>query len=57
MKYIVNCTKIYNGCMEVEAKSSEEAVEWTQEHISQLDDECNWFFGEATADYADMINI
>lgn len=57
MKYIVYCTKIYNGCMEVEAKSSEEAVEWAQEHISQLDDECNWFFGEATADYADMINI
>ena len=28
MKYIVNCTKIYNGCMEVEAESSEEAVEW-----------------------------
>ena|GEM_PF-5961837 len=57
MKYIVNCTKIYNGCMEVEAESSEEAVRWAQEHINKLDDEGNWSFGEATADFAELDKI
>ena len=51
MKYIVTCTIIYNGYMEVEAKSCKEAVEWARDHISKLDDEDNWMFGEATADY------
>ena len=54
MKYIVNCTKIYNGCLEVEANSSDEAMEWAQEHINILDDEDNWFFGETTVDFAEL---
>jgi len=54
MKYIVTCTKIYNGYMEVEAKTCKEAVEWARDHISKLDDEDNWMFGEATADYAEL---
>ena len=54
MKYIVNCTKIYNGCLAVEANSSDEAMEWAQEHINILDDEDNWFFGETTVDFAEL---
>ena len=43
--------------MEVEAESSEEAVRWAQEHTNKLDDEDNWSFGEATADFAELDKI
>lgn len=49
----VTCTKIFNAEMEVMASSSDEAVEWAQEHINILDEQNRWIFGEATADYAD----
>ncbi len=49
----VICTKIYNAEMEVVADSKDEAVNWAQNHINILDEQNRWFFGEATADYAD----
>lgn len=49
MKYIVSCTKISNGTLEIEANSKEEAIEYAKKHI----DEVIWIFGEATADYAE----
>lgn len=39
--------------MEVVADSKDEAVNWAQNHINILDEQNRWFFGEATADYAD----
>jgi hypothetical protein len=51
--FIVTCTKIYNAEMEVVADSKDEAVNWAQNHINILDEQNRWFFGEATADYAD----
>ena len=64
-KYGITCTMIYNGYMEIEANSEEEALDLAQESL------CNHFrddfpddgrfgladfsFGEATADYADEI--
>lgn len=48
-KYIVTCTKIYNGTIEVEAENKEEALEIADENLDDVD----WVFGEATADYAE----
>ena len=48
-KYIVTCTKIYNGTIEVEAENKEEALEIADENL----DDADWVFGEATADYAE----
>lgn len=50
-KYIVNCTRIYNGTIEVEADSKDDAIAIAQERI----DEVCWEYGESTADYADEI--
>lgn len=49
MKYIVDCTKIYNGTLEVEAESKQEALAYAEQHLDEVD----WEFGEATADYAE----
>lgn len=51
MKYIVYCTKIFNGTIEVEAESKEEAICIAEENM----DEVNWEFGEKTADFAEEI--
>ncbi|MBR3398579.1 MAG: hypothetical protein IKH08_02240 [Prevotella sp.] len=51
MKFGVTCTRIYNGWLEVEAASEEEAVSMAQERMDEVD----WDFGEQTADYADKI--
>lgn len=51
MKYIVTCTCIYNGFIEVDANDQKEAVSMAQERL----DEVNWVFGEQTADYAEEI--
>lgn len=64
-KFLVECTVIYNGSIEVEANDKQEALELVDEMLSgeNLDgfpDEvtvCDgrFCFGEATADYADEI--
>ena len=54
MKYIVNCTKIYNGEMHVEASSQEEAVAKVQERLQKDRDSCDWNFDEVTADFAEL---
>jgi hypothetical protein len=54
-KYIVNCTKIYNGFIEVEAESKEDALELANEKLGDNSEECNWSFGEMTVDYADAV--
>jgi len=51
MKYQVVCTKIYNGTIEVEADNKEEALAVAQDRLSELDENDEWVFGEATADY------
>ena len=53
MKYIVECTKIYNGSMIVEANSEEEAVQKAQDNLAENTECIDWNFGEATADYAE----
>lgn len=64
-KFLVECTVIYNGSIEVEADGEQEALGLVGEMLSgkNLDgfpDEvtvCNggFVFGEATADYADKL--
>lgn len=49
-KYIVTCTRIYNGSIEVEAESEEQALEIAKEYQSE---QINWSFGEETVDYAE----
>lgn len=49
--YDVTCTKIYNGTIRVEAESQEEAMQYAQEHLDQVD----FDFGEITVDYADEV--
>lgn len=54
-KFYVSCTQIWNGAMEVEANSKDEAINIVQGRL-EMDDDCiNWNFGEATADYAEEI--
>ena len=61
-KFGVTCTMIYNGYIEVEAETEEEALEKAQKKLSSKTD-CALFpsqigdfdFGECTADYADEI--
>ena len=50
-KYYVYCTKIYNGCVEVEANDRDEAVELAREEIENGN--VSWEFGEETADFAE----
>lgn len=52
MKYEVTLTKIYNGRMEVDASSEQEAIEIAREHI----DNAKFEYGETTVDYAEVIN-
>ena len=64
-KYGITCTMIYNGYMEIEANSAEEALKLAQaslchENGDDFPDDgrfglANFSFGEATADYADEI--
>jgi hypothetical protein len=51
MKYIVYCTKIYNGSVEVDADCKEDALDIAEQSIN--DGKVEWEFGEATADYAE----
>lgn len=64
-KFLVDCTVIYNGSIEVEADNEQEALERVDEMLAgeNLDgfpdevtvcDGC-FRFGEATADYADEL--
>ena len=63
MNYIVECSVVYNGCIAVEAKNADEAVELVSNKIlygnnlKNFPDEVEvgdavFSFGEATADYA-----
>lgn len=54
-KFYVSCTQIWNGVMEVEANSKEEAMSKAQEQLGDDFDCINWSFGEATADYVEEI--
>jgi uncharacterized ferritin-like protein (DUF455 family) len=51
-KFGVVCTRIYNGWMEVEAESADEARAMVRDRLDEVD----WEFGEQTADYADELN-
>ena len=51
MKYVVTCTCIYNGFIEVDANDREEAVRMARERLDEVD----WVFGEQTVDYAEEI--
>ena len=52
-KFLVTCTKIYNGTMFVDAENNEEALDIAQNKLNENVDCINWDFGEATADIAD----
>lgn len=52
-KFLVTCTKIYNGTMFVDAENSDEALNIAQDNLNENVDCINWDFGEATADIAD----
>ena len=52
-KFLVTCTKIYNGTMFVDAENNEEALEIAQNKLNENVDCINWDFGEATADIAE----
>lgn len=51
MKYIVTCTKVLNGTIEIEASSKDDAVKKAQERLDSVD----WQRGESTADYAEEV--
>ena len=51
MKYGVTLTRIYNGYIEVDADSADEAVAIAGEHL----EEANFELGETTADYAEEL--
>ena len=53
MKYLVICTKIYNGTLLVDANSEDEALEKAKDIINENDNAVDWEFGESTADYID----
>lgn len=52
-KYIVTCTKIFNGTIEVDADSANEAMQMAEEKR----DEISWQFGEETIDYAELAGL
>lgn len=52
MKYNVICTRIYNGSIEVDANSAEEAVAIVADEKL---DEVKFTYGETTADYAEIV--
>lgn len=52
-KFIVNCTKIYNGSMKVEANNETEAIQIAQEKLNNDVNCIDWELGEGTADYVD----
>lgn len=62
MNYLVECTVVYNGTMEVEAENEQEAIDKVSNELGgdNLDGFPNevtvgdaiFMFGEATADYA-----
>ena len=64
-KYLVSCTVIYNGTIEVEANDEQQAIDKVDnmlcgENLDGFPDEVtvcdgNFVFGEATADYADEL--
>ena len=54
MKYYVSCTKIYNGGVEVDAKSEEEAFAIAERKIDN--NEVDWQLGEITADYVEELD-
>ena len=53
MKYGVTCTRIYNGYVEVEADSEEEAFAMADRLISE--NKVDFQYGETTADYIEEI--
>lgn len=53
MKYIVNLTMIHNGSVEVEADSSEKAIEYVRDNMDTVAPDSIFNFGEVTVDYAD----
>ena len=48
--YIVHCVKVYNGSIEVNAESAEEATQKVQDDML---DNVNFYHGEAYADFAE----
>lgn len=54
-RYYVNLTMIYNGSVEVEATSADEAIAYVNENMSTLAPDDSFSFGEKTVDYADLI--
>ena len=62
MKYLVDCTVIYNGTMEVEADNMSDALDIASEELNNNNlsgfpdyvevGDATFSFGEATADYA-----
>lgn len=52
-KFYVQCTMIYNGTMEVDADSKDEALNIASDKLAEDINCVGWNFGEATADYAD----
>lgn len=67
MKYIVDCTVTYNGCVEIEADNGMEAIEKAQEYLNVVNLDkfpdsvdigniiFNW--GEAIAEYATEVDF
>ncbi len=53
-KFIVSCTKIYNGTLTVNARTAEEAMQYGQDILCKNEDAPDWVFGEATADFAEL---
>lgn len=50
--YIVHCVKVYNGSIEVEAESAEEATQKVQDDMYMLDN-VDFYYGETYADFAE----
>lgn len=55
MEYIVTCTMIHNGAVNVNANSEDEAIEKAREILNKDINAANWQFGEATTDYAEKV--
>jgi len=52
--YIVYCTKIYNGSVEVEAESESAAMAKVEEMWRNGEYPVDFEFGEKTTDYAEL---